>query len=112
MVNVAGPHSMKINQMAGVENDMNIKTKALKVEVAHVKPPKGFDYENNAFVISDSDIGCYSRPEIGNHILIGSEDPVCDDRIFVDPDNWDQNLQNNGKPNFLDKLKDFLICLL
>ena len=46
--------------MAGVENDMNIKTKALKVEVAHVKPPKGFDYENNAFVISDSDIGCYS----------------------------------------------------
>ena len=47
VVNVAGPHSMKINQMAGVENDMNIKTKALKVEVAHVKPPKGFDYENN-----------------------------------------------------------------
>ena len=42
-------------------------------------------------MISDSDIGCYSRPEIGNHILIGSEDPVCDDRIFVDPDNWDQN---------------------
>ena len=31
---------------------MNIKTKALKVEVAHVKPPKGFDYEKNAFVIS------------------------------------------------------------
>ena len=97
VVNVAGPHSMKINQMAGVENDMNIKTKALKVEVAHVKPPKGFDYENNAFVISDSDIGCYSRPEVGNHILIGSEDPVCDDRIFVDPDNWDQNFTDQWK---------------
>ena len=91
VVNVAGPHSMKINQMAGVEDEMNIKTKALKVEVSHVKPPKDFDYENNAFVVSDSDIGCYSRPETGNHILIGSEDPECDERIYVDPDNWDDN---------------------
>ena len=91
VVNVAGPHSMKINQMAGVEDKMNIKTKALKVEVSHVKPPKDFDYENNAFVVSDSDIGCYSRPETGNHILIGSEDPECDERIYVDPDNWDDN---------------------
>ena len=91
VVNVAGPHSMKINQMAGIEKGMNIKTKALKVEVSHVEPPKDFDYENNAFVISDSDIGCYSRPETGNHILIGSEDPECDERIYVDPDNWDDN---------------------
>jgi len=107
VVNVAGPHSMKINQMAGVENDMNIKTKALKVEVAHVKPPKGFDYENNAFVISDSDIGCYSRPEIGNHILIGSEDPVCDDRIFVDPDNWDQNFTDQWKTQLFRQAQRF-----
>ena len=91
VVNVAGPHSMKINQMAGVEENMNIKTKALKVEVSHVEPPKDFDYEKNAFVVSDSDIGCYSRPETGNHILIGSEDPECDERIYVDPDNWDDN---------------------
>jgi sarcosine oxidase subunit beta len=91
VVNVAGPHSMKINQMAGVEKSMNIKTKALKVEVSHVSPPVDFDYENKAFVVSDSDIGCYSRPETGNHILIGSEDPECDERIFVDPDNWDDN---------------------
>ncbi len=94
VINVAGPHSMKINKMAGVENSMNIKTRALKVEVSHVKPPEGFDYENNAFVVSDSDIGCYSRPETGNHILIGSEDPECDERIFVDPDDWDENFTN------------------
>ena len=91
VVNVAGPHSMKVNQMAGVEKEMNIKTKALKVEVSHVSPPIGINYEKDAFVISDSDIGCYSRPETGNHILIGSEDPDCDERIFVDPDNWDEN---------------------
>ena len=97
VINVAGPHSMKINQMAGIEENMNIKTKALKVEVSHVSPPKDFDYENNAFVISDSDIGCYSRPETGNHILIGSEDPECDERIFVDPDNWDENFTDQWK---------------
>ena len=91
VINVAGPHSMKINRMADVEKNMNIKTKALKVEVSHVKPPEGFDYEKKAFVVSDSDIGCYSRPEIGNHILIGSEDPECDERVFVDPDDWDDN---------------------
>ena len=71
VVNVAGPHSMKVNQMADVENDMNIKTKALKVEVCHVPSPSGFNYEREGFVISDSDIGCYSRPEIGNNVLIG-----------------------------------------
>ena len=91
VINVAGPHSMKINRMADVEKNMNIKTKALKVEVSHVKPPEGFDYEKKAFVVSDSDIGCYSRPETGNHILIGSEDPECDERVFVDPDDWDDN---------------------
>ena len=30
VVNVAGPHSFVINQMAGVESGMNIKTKALR----------------------------------------------------------------------------------
>ncbi len=101
VVNVAGPHSMKINQMAGVEKFMNIKTKALKVEVSHVSSPEIFDYEKNAFVVSDSDIGCYSRPETGNHILIGSEDPECDERIFVDPDNWDQNFSEQWKTQVL-----------
>ena len=97
VVNVAGPHSMKVNEMAGVEKSMNIKTRALKAEVSHVSPPQGYDYENKGFVVSDSDIGCYSRPEIGNHILIGSEDPECDERIFVDPDNWDDNFTEQWK---------------
>ena len=107
VVNVAGPHSMKINQLAGVEKSMNIKTKALKVEVAHAKPPTGFNYEENAFVISDSDIGCYSRPEIGNHILIGSEDPSCDERVFVDPDDWDQNFTEQWKTQLLRQAQRF-----
>ena len=36
VVNVAGPHSFVINRMAGVEDDMNVKTRALRHEVHHV----------------------------------------------------------------------------
>ena len=75
VVNVAGPHSMKINELAGIEHLNNIKTQALKVEVAHVPSPKKFNYEQRGFVVSDSDIGCYSRPDTGNNILIGG-DPI------------------------------------
>ena len=91
VVNVAGPHSYIINRMAGVEDGMNIKTKALRQEVCHVPAPDGIDYQKDGTIISDGDIGCYSRPETGNHILVGSEDPECDDREWVDPDNYNKN---------------------
>ena len=84
VVNVAGPHSCQINAMAGVLDGMNIKTRPMKQEVCHVPAPDGFDYDNMGFIISDSDIGCYSRPEVGNHILIGSEDPECDTLDYID----------------------------
>ncbi|MDH3732357.1 MAG: FAD-binding oxidoreductase [Gemmatimonadota bacterium] len=90
VVNVGGPHSFVINRMAGVEEGMNIKTRALKQEVCHVPAPEGIDYNALGMLISDGDVGCYSRPEVGNHILIGSEDPPCDDFEWVaDPDNYD-----------------------
>ena len=45
VVNAAGPHSFKINQMAeGVYDGCNIKTKALRHEVMHVHSPEGYDY--------------------------------------------------------------------
>jgi len=92
VVNVAGPHSYRINEMAGVIDDMNIKTRPLKQEVCHVPAPEGFDYNTLGTIISDSDIGCYSRPEVGNNILIGSEDPDCDTLEYVeDPDNYNTN---------------------
>jgi sarcosine oxidase subunit beta len=76
--------------MAGVLEDMSISTGAMRQEVAHVPSPKGFDFESSGFVITDSDIGVYARPEVGNHILIGSEDPECDAREWVDPDNYNR----------------------
>ena len=91
VINVAGPFSAGINEMADATADMTISTRALKQEVAHVPSPDGFDFYNDGLVISDSDIGCYVRPERGNFILIGSEDPACDPREFVDPGNYDRN---------------------
>jgi sarcosine oxidase subunit beta len=91
VINVAGPHSYLINRMAGVEEGMKIKTRALRQEVCHVPAPEGIDYQKVGTIISDGDIGCYSRPEVGNHVLIGSEDPECDPREWVDPDDFESN---------------------
>lgn len=94
VVNVAGPYSSNINAMAGALDDMTISTRVLKQEVAHVPAPEGFDFFNDGFIVSDSDISCYVRPEKGNFILIGSEDPPCDPREFVDPDTYDRNFSD------------------
>jgi len=94
VINVAGPHSSQINAMVGADADMKISTRALRQEVAHVPVPKGIDYSAVACVTSDSDAAVYTRPEVGNNILIGSEDPPCDSHIFVDPDNYDLNFSN------------------
>ena len=93
VVNVAGPHSFVINRMADVEKEMNIKTKALRHEVHHVPSPDGYDFEKDGFHTSDGDNSIYFRPETGNTILIGSEDPLCDPKEWIaDPDNYNQQV--------------------
>lgn len=92
VVNVAGPHSGVINRMAGVEEKNNIKTRPERHEVGYVPSPAGFDFENNGPQISDGDNGVYMRPEVGNSILVGSEDPKCDEHQWVkDPDDFDRD---------------------
>ncbi|MEQ9039648.1 MAG: FAD-dependent oxidoreductase [Silicimonas sp.] len=86
VVNVAGPGSARVNAMAGVLDDMTITTRPLRQEVVHVPAPAGFDFERDGMIVSDSDIACYCRPEHGNHILIGSEDPECDPHRWVEAD--------------------------
>ncbi len=92
VINVAGPGSAIINKMAGVLDDMTITTRPLRQEVVHVPSPKGFDFENDGLIVSDSDIACYCRPEHGNNILVGSEDPECDAHQWVENDtDYDRN---------------------
>lgn len=98
VVNVAGPHSAIVNEMAGATADMNISTRALRHEVAHVPAPAGVNFERDGVVYSDSDIHTYARPEVGNHILIGSEDPECDPKEWIDdPDSFDGNFSDQWK---------------
>jgi sarcosine oxidase subunit beta len=93
VVNVAGPHSFVINRLAGVEQGMKVKTRALRHEVHHVPSPQSFNFEKDGFHTSCGDTGVYFRPEVGNHILVGSEDPACDSREWVDdPDNYNQSV--------------------
>ncbi len=87
VVNAAGPHSAVINRMAGVAQKMKIKTRPLRHEVHFVPSPGEFSYEKDGLVVGDADLGGYHRPETGNLILVGSEDPLCDEREWVaDPD--------------------------
>ncbi len=96
VVNVAGPHSFVINEMAGVADSMNIKTKALRHEVHHVPSPPGFDFEKDGILVGDDDLGTYFRPEVANHILVGSQDPDCDPQIWVpDPDEFNKNITDD-----------------
>ncbi len=95
VINVAGPHSSQINALVGAERDMNISTRALRQEVVHLPAPEGVDdYASFASVTSDSDAAVYTRPETGNNILIGSEDPPCDAHVYVDPDDYDQSFSD------------------
>lgn len=84
VVNVAGPHSPVINEMAGVLDDMNIKTRPMKREVFVVPAPKGVDFEADGVMSGDLDIGVYFRPERGNNVLIGSTEPECDPLTWID----------------------------
>ncbi len=93
VVNAAGPHSFIINQLAGITDKMKIKTRPLRHEVHFVPSPLEFSYEQRGLMVSDGDAGGYHRPEAGNMILVGSEDPACDTLDWIeDPDNYNRDV--------------------
>jgi sarcosine oxidase subunit beta len=95
IVNAAGPHSFVINRMAGVDKSMKINTRALRHEVHFVPAPEGYDGDHYGHVTSDDDVGGYCRPETGNLLLIGSQDPECDPQEWVeDPDHFDREVSD------------------
>jgi len=94
LVNVGGPHSFKITEMAGLAESNRIKTRALRHEVHVVPPPQGYKPEEEGFHTSDADVGAYYRPEAGNMILTGSVDPECDPQEWVDPDDFDRDVSD------------------
>lgn len=89
VVNVAGPHSSKVNKLAGVADRMAIRTRALRQEVHHVPAPTGFDVASAGLLAADDDLGFYVRPDGADHVLIGGIEPACDPLVYVDPDQFD-----------------------
>jgi sarcosine oxidase subunit beta len=65
----------------------------LRHEVHFVPSPATFSYEKEGLVVGDGDLGGYHRPETGNMILVGSEDPACDQREWIDdPDDYNRDV--------------------
>ncbi len=92
IINAAGPHSAKINAIAGVEEDMAFQPRPERHEVAHVPMPDQSGAGRFNCVIGDGDTGVYMRPEVGNNMLIGSMDPACDARVSADADHYNDAL--------------------
>jgi len=94
VVNVAGPHSSHVTNLAfpdPTENDMNITTHALRQEVSYVSLPKEWTENGDATfpLCSDVDLGIYYRPDVGQKILIGTTEPECDVNHLMSPENPD-----------------------
>ena len=89
VVNVGGPHSMVINEMAGVTGDMRIGHRPLRQEVFAVPAPPGFGLDDGGPLVADLDIGQYFRPQAGGTLLVGGTEPECDVLEWVtDPDQF------------------------
>jgi sarcosine oxidase subunit beta len=95
VVNASGPHSFIVNRLAGIDKKMKIKTRPLRHEVHFVPSPVRFSYEDKGITVGDGDLAGYHRPEVGNIILVGSEDPDCDKLDWVDdPDHFNRSVTN------------------
>ena len=68
VINAAGPHASKINALAGVLGEMNIRHRPLRQEVYVAPAPKGFKLEDNAPIVADLDTGIYFRPHPGGNV--------------------------------------------
>lgn len=85
VVNAAGPASGHVNELAGLADSMNIGTRPLRVEVHQVPAPASLDWPHTGAHLADTDVGVYVRPaHAGSAMLVGSTDPDCDEREWVD----------------------------
>jgi glycine/D-amino acid oxidase-like deaminating enzyme len=91
VVNVAGPWSGALNDLAGVGRDFTIAVRPMRQEVHEVVAPAGYAIElRPGPCISDLDLGIYLRPSPAGSLLVGGTEPACDTRDWiVDPDDVD-----------------------
>jgi len=83
VINVGGPAASSINAMAGVLDEMRIKSNPLRQEVHVLEAPKSWTPETGSLV-SDPGVGVYFRPGLAGTVLIGSSEPECDELQWID----------------------------
>ena len=81
VINVGGPWSGKINEMAGVGEDFTISVRPMRQEVHHISTPLNL---LTGPMIGDMDLGTYMRPSPGGAILLGGTEPECEPLEWVD----------------------------
>jgi glycine/D-amino acid oxidase-like deaminating enzyme len=91
VVNVGGPHSAHLNELAGVTADMRITSRALRQEVFAVPAPPGMLLADGAPFVADLDLGQYFRPQAGGTLLVGGTEAACDELEWIaDADVFDE----------------------
>ncbi len=88
VVNVSGPNSGQVNDLAGVAEDFTVRTRPLRVETHSVHAPPGFDVDGRPGpMVADIDLGTYFRGTPSGELHIGGAEPACDPLDWVeDPD--------------------------
>ena len=95
IVNAAGPHSAKISALAGVEQGNAIKTRVIRHEYVRLTRPDSVGNKDAAMVTFDGDIGSYTRPDLGETFLSGSDGYEVEGEQIADPDDFDRNLSGS-----------------
>ena len=90
VVNVAGPHSHVINEMAGGLDDFAVTTRPMRQEVHEVRAPEGYNSSGPGPLVADLDLGTYFRGTPSGGLLVGGTEPECDPLQWLDdPDHAD-----------------------
>jgi sarcosine oxidase subunit beta len=89
VVNVGGPHSSRLNELAGIADEIRIRHRPLRQEVFVVPSPDGLSLDDGTPIVADMDIGQYFRPNLGGTTTVGGAEPECDPLEWVDdPDHY------------------------
>jgi sarcosine oxidase subunit beta len=83
VVNAAGPHSAAVNTLAGVLDDFAVVTRPMRQEVHALGGPRELAGELGPCV-GDGDLGTYFRFAPGGDVLVGSQEPDCDELEWLD----------------------------
>jgi glycine/D-amino acid oxidase-like deaminating enzyme len=84
VVNVAGPYSGRVNELAGVTAEFRIRTRPLRQEVHSVPAPADYARGELGPAVTDGDLGTYFRSHFGGQLIVGSAEPECDALHWID----------------------------